>query len=276
MRFVGTLGVLLVLAACCFTGTAAADVSYDDPAVYGDESQQLVVFQGNGENQSDEQTTESGDGDVNSSGEQGGVQFNDSANREAHDEAHEEYASAVDDAEALTAALTNATEADDPASALDAATVAAVGDRVAAVDDNSTRIERLYVQAAANGSDSDRAAEEYFKQRENRTAVTADLESAADDYVTAVESQASDARRYLTALLLGPFVVGAVVGALGGRAISRRDLKRVRRERRRDRTIEYGLGHLWKVLAGATVAVLVGLAVIVVGIGPGDLLTVIA
>lgn len=269
MRFVGTLGVLLVLAACCFTGTAAADVSYDDPAVYGDESQQLAVFQENGENRSNNQTTESGDGDVNSSGEQGGVQFNDSANRE-------EYASAVDDAEALTAALTNATEADDPASALDAATVAAVGDRVAAVDDNSTRIERLYVQAAANGSDSDRAAEEYFKQRENRTTVTADLESAADDYVTAVESQASDARLYLTALLFGPFVVGAVVGALGGRAISRRDLKRVRRERRRDRTIEYGLGHLWKVLAGATVAVLVGLAVIVVGIGPGDLLTVIA
>lgn len=202
------------------------------------------------------------------------VRFANSSNREAFVEARGEYTAAVSEAQSLTTTLADAADADDPASALDADVVGAVDDRVAAVDDASTRVEQSFVRAAANGGEG--AAAAYFAQQAHSTAVASDLESSADEYVAAVESQATDARLFATALLLGPLVAGVLVGTLGGRAISRRDLKQIRRERRRDRTVEYSLGNLWKVFVGAAVAVLAGVAVVVVGVGIGDIIAVIA
>lgn len=202
------------------------------------------------------------------------VRFGDSAAREDFVGTREEYVSAVSEARSLAANLANAADADDPANALDSDDVAAADSHVTTIDDASTQIEQLFVRAAANGGEDATAA--YFAQRAHSAAVTSDLESAADDYVAAVESQAADARLFATALLLGPFVGGVLVGGLGGRAISRRDLKQIRRERRRDRTVEYSLGNLWKVFVGATVAVLAGVAVVVVGVGIGEIIAVIA
>jgi len=203
-----------------------------------------------------------------------GVRFSDSSTRASFTDARGEYVSAVSEAQSLATSLANATDADDPANALNSDDVAAVDSHVTTIEDASTRIERLFVRAAANGGEGATAA--YFAQQEHSTAVTADLESAADDYVAAVESQATDARLFVTALLFGPFVAGVLVGGLGGRAISRRDLKQIRRERRRDRTVEYSLGNLWKVFVGATVAVLAGVVVVVVGVGISDIIAVIA
>lgn len=204
----------------------------------------------------------------------GDVRFSDAPNREAFVDARDAYVSAVGDAESLTADLESAADADDPASALDPEAVQAVGDRASAVDDASTSVEEALVEAAANGGRDATAA--YFAQREHSRAAVSAVESAADEYVTAVESEATDARLFATAVLFGPFVAGVLVGALGGRAVSRQDLKQIRRQRRRDRTVEYSLGNLWKVFVGATVAVLAGVAVVAVGAGIGDILAVIA
>lgn len=202
------------------------------------------------------------------------VRFGDSSTRASFADARGEYVSAVSEAQSLATNLANAADADDPANALDSDDVAAADSHITTIEDTSTRIEQLFVRAAANGGEGATAA--YFAQQEHSAAVTADLESAADDYVAAVESQAADARLFATALLFGPFVAGVLVGGLGGRAISRRDLKQIRRERRRDRTVEYSLGNLWKVFVGATVAVLAGVAVVVVGVGIGEIIAVIA
>lgn len=204
----------------------------------------------------------------------GDIRFSDGSNREAFVDARDAYVSAVGNAESLTADLESAADADDPATAVDTGTVTAVSERTAAVDDASTSVEAVFVEAAAGGNEAATGA--YFAQREHSTATTLALESAADDYVAAVESQATDARLFATAVLFGPFAAGVLVGVLGGRTISRRDLKQVRRQRRRDRTVEYSLGNLWKVFVGATLAVLAGVAVVAVGAGIGDVLAVIA
>jgi len=202
------------------------------------------------------------------------LRFSDAETREAFVDARGEYVSAVEDAESLTAALAGAADASDPASALENASVESVDDRAGAVGNASAPVERAFVEAAAAGDEGATAA--YLAQRAHSTATAAELQSAADDYVAAVESQATDARLFATAVLFGPFVAGALVGAFAGRAVSRRDLKQVRRQRRRDRTVEYSLGTLWKVFVGAAVAVLAGVAVVVVGAGVGDVLAVIA
>lgn len=202
------------------------------------------------------------------------VHFSESSTRESFVDRRSKYSAAVADAESLSERLDAAAAADDPAGELDSSTVAAVDDRLTAVDNASSDVEQLFVSAAVDG-DGD-GTEAYLAQQAHSSEVATDLESSADDYVAAVESQATDARLLLTAVLLGPFVAGVLVGSLGGRAVSRRDLKRVRRQRRRDQTVDYSLRNLWKVFVGATVAVLAGVAVVVVGVPLGELIAVIS
>jgi len=215
-----------------------------------------------------------GSTDTSYLGDPSELRFSDGETREAFVDARETYVSAVGDAESLTTALAGAADASDPAGALENASVESVDDRAGAVENASAPVERVFVAAAADGDEGATAA--YLAQRAHSAAAAAELQAAADDYVAAVESQATDARLFATAVLFGPFVAGALVGAFAGRAVSRRDLKQVRRQRRRDRTVEYSLGTLWKVFVGAAVAVLAGVAVVVVGAGVGDVLAVIA
>lgn len=200
------------------------------------------------------------------------VRFGDQATRTEFVDAREAYSTAVAEAESLTARLDDAAAADDPVSALGNTSVRAVDDRVAAVENASANKEQLFLDAAVNGDDDATVA--FLAQQDHSEGVVADLDAAADSYVAAVESRATDARLLVTGALLGPFVVGVLAGAVGGGALSRRDLKQVRQQRRRDRTVEYSLGTLWKVFVGATVAVVAGVAVVLVGADLGRIITV--
>lgn len=201
------------------------------------------------------------------------VRFSDDETRSVFIDARSEYTAAVEDARSLASEFDEAAAADDPANALETSTVAAAENRTAAVGEQSSRIQRLFVRAAESGADEATAA--YFAQRDHSTAAASELRSAADSYLAAVESQATDARLFVTGILLGPFVGGVLVGAVAGRAVSRRDLKRIRRQRRRDRTVEYSLGNLWKVLVGAMLALAAAVAVLVVGTDLGSIIAVV-
>jgi len=200
------------------------------------------------------------------------VRFSEDDRRRQFVDARENYSATVAAAEDLAATYDEAADAESPAEALDAETITDHRDRLAAVEATGEDAERALLRAAVDGDD--RAAAAYFAQQNHRQETTDGLQDSVDGYIAAVESEAADARLFLTAVVLAPFAVGAAAGAVVGRYLSLGDLKDVRRRRRRDSSVGYGVTNLWKAIVGGLVAVAVGGGVLVAGVDPAALFEV--
>lgn len=201
------------------------------------------------------------------------VYFFDEAARRQFESGRDEYARSVTNARDLATTLESGAGAENPIAAVDRSVLVAYDERLADLESASDSVEDALLTAAVGGNADATAA--YLEHRKYHAEERSRLEESLAAYLGAVEEQAGAARLYVTGVLLGFFVVGIGVGGVVGRAVSLRDLKRIRRKRRRDSTVDYRLGNLWKVFLGATLALVGSVGVLVAGPGVGALFEVL-
>ncbi|WP_430505591.1 hypothetical protein [Haloparvum sp. PAK95] len=193
------------------------------------------------------------------------VYFFDEAARRQFETGRDEYEGSVTNARDLAKTLEAGADSENPIAAVDRSVLVAYDERLASLESASDTVEDALLTAAVRGNGDATAA--YLEHRKYHTEERSRLEESLAAYLGAVEEQAGAARLTVTGVLLGTFVVGIGVGGVIGRAVSLRDLKRIRRKRRRDSTVDYRLGNLWKVFLGAVLALVGSLGVLVAGPG---------
>lgn len=193
------------------------------------------------------------------------VYFFDEAVRRQFEAGRDEYAGSVTNARDLAKTLEAGAGAENPIAAVDRSVLVAYDERLASLESASDTVEDALLTAAVRDNDDATAA--YLEHRKYHAEERNRLEESLAAYLGAVEEQAGTARLSVTGVLLGSFVVGIGVGGAVGRAVSLRDLKRIRRKRRRDSTVDYRLGNLWKVFLGAVLALVGSLGILVAGPG---------
>lgn len=202
------------------------------------------------------------------------VQFHDSTTRDQFIQARNRYADADTETRTLARTLAEGAQAEDPIAAVDRTTLETVEDRRERLRKSSDGVEQALLRGAVKEQDNATAA--YIAHREQRRGTEAEFEESLNAYLAAVNNAAGSARLVVTGALLVPFVLGAVGGGLVGRTVSLRDLKKTRRKRRRDSTVDYSLTNLWKVFVVALLAAGGSIAVLAVGAGIDVIFEVIA
>ena len=196
--------------------------------------------------------------------EDSGLRFADDEPRNAFEDALVEYEEAVDELQELETDFEDAVDSEESVEKLDESKFDEYEERVEAVETNSDELEAVLLRDAADGNDD--AMEAHDEQRDHREETIESADSSVETYLVAVEYESGDARQLITAVAVVPFWIGIAGGVVVGRFVSRRDLEKVRRLRRRDSSVEYSLTNLWKVLAGAAVAVILGGVVLFGGV----------